>query len=89
MTAKPKRARPPVRRPAPAREATRVNLGGLARRWGVTKSRVRELVADPSFPPGEPIVGGGEKVELVYRLDETDRWRAATPAERRAMRWER
>lgn len=66
-------------RAAPVLQQRRATLQGLAERWGITRSRTGQLAADPTFPPGEPVLGG----PVVYEIAACDAWRAADPETRR------
>lgn len=48
--------------------------GDLARRWGVTTQRVRQLTQVEGFPPMLGEVNG----QPVYDVEECDAWREAT-----------
>lgn len=63
----------------PTKLLKRATVAGLAKRWGVSHTRVAQLAKDPTFPPSEPILGGTP----VYLIEAADAWRARMLESRR------
>jgi predicted DNA-binding transcriptional regulator AlpA len=58
-----------------------VNQADLARTWDLSRQRVNQLVADPTFP--DPVARVGGKAQELWARDEVDAWKLARIDKRR------